>query len=123
MAIYYQGNVVNPTLIVPHDIYDNMQTSSGTIILLETYTIYKVKPTSDTTLVFNIDNLTNLTTKFVNFMLVLDFTDGLYTITWPSNVQWGNITPTITANVKYMFSFTKPAGENTWIGNQMFSWQ
>lgn len=123
MAIYYQGNVVNPTLVVPHDIYDNMQTSSGTIVLSETYTIYKVKPISDTTLAFNIDNLTNLTTKFVNFMLVLDFTDGLHTITWPTNVQWGNITPTMTANVKYMFSFTKPAGENTWIGNQMFSWQ
>lgn len=123
MAIYYNGNLVNPTLNVPHDIYDNVIQSTGDVELVETSTVYNVKPTSATTITFNTSNLNFIDTKYVTFMLVLDMTDGLQTITWPSNVQWGNISPTMTANVKYMFSFTKPAGENVWIGSQMFSWQ
>lgn len=123
MAIYYNGNLVNPTLNVPHDIYDNVIQSTGDVELVETSTVYNVKPTSATTITFNTSNLNFIDTKYVTFMLVLDMTDGLQTITWPNNVQWGNISPTMTANVKYMFSFTKPAGENVWIGSQMFSWQ
>ena len=123
MAIYYNGSIINPTLIVPHDIYDNAQQSGATVTLTETDTVYIVTPTAATTLVFNTDNLQHLTTKFVTFMLVIDCTNGVQEITWPTNVQWGNITPTMTANVKYMFSFTKPAGEDVWIGNQMYSWQ
>lgn len=122
MAIYYNGSVVSPTLNVPHDIYDNVQQSTGAVELSETNTVYTIKPTSATTISFSTTNLRYTSTKYVTFMLVLDMTDGLQTITWPLNVQWGNISPTMTANVKYMFSFTKPAGENVWIGNQMFSW-
>lgn len=122
MAIYYNGSVISPTLNVPHDIYDNVQESTGTIELTETNTVYKITPTAATTITFDTTNLRFINTKYVTFMLVLDMTNGLQTITWPVNVQWGNISPTMTANVKYMFSFTKPAGENVWIGNQMFSW-
>lgn len=123
MATYYNGQLINPTLVVPHDIYDNVSYSLGTVYLTETDTVYIIAPTSNTTITFDTTNLNNLDTKFVTFMLVIDCTNGLHEITWPTNVQWGNISPTMTSNVKYMFSFTKPAGENTWIGNQMYSWQ
>ena len=123
MSMYFNGQVVSPTLEIPHDIYDSATNSGATITLSETNTIYVVKPTEATTLSFVTTNLRFISTKYVTFMLVLDMTDGLQTITWPSTVQWGNISPTMTANAKYMFSFTKPAGENVWIGNQMFSWQ
>ena len=122
MAIYYNRNLISPTLNIPHDIYDNVVQSTGNVELIETATVYNIKPTSSTTISFNTTNLRYLDTKYVTFMLVLDMTDGLQTITWPNTVEWGNITPTMTANVHYMFSFTKPAGSTTWIGNQMFSW-
>lgn len=122
MAIYYNGMVISPELNVPHDIYDSVQQSTGSVTLSETNTVYYIKPTDETTISFNTANLRYANSKYVTFMLVLDMTDGLQTITWPLNVQWGNISPTMTANVKYMFSFTKPAGEDVWIGNQMYSW-
>lgn len=124
MAIYYNGKVVTPTFVVPHNIYDKVEIcGTGNIILSETSTIYSFKPTSDTTISFDTSNLINTNIEYTTFMLVLDFTDGVYNITWPNTVEWGNITPTITSNVKYMFSFTKPAGVNKWVGNQMFSFQ
>ena len=124
MGLYYNGHVVTPTLIVPRDIYDNVQNSgTSNIILDEVHTIYSFKPTSDSTISFETHNLLNINTEYVTFMLILDFTDGLYNITWPNTVEWGNIPPTMSANVKYMFSFTKPAGVNKWIGNQMYSFQ
>lgn len=122
MAIYYKGNLVNPTLVVPHDIYDDVVQATNNIELLETATVYNIKPTSEVTISFNTSNLTLIDTKYVTFMLVLDMTDGVQNVIWPNNVTWGNISPTMTANVHYMFSFTKPAGSNIWIGNQMFSW-
>lgn len=124
MGIYYNGSLIDPVLNVPHDIYDSVSqvSTSGLIELIDTVTVYNYKPTSNSTLTFSTTNLESLDSKYVNFMLVIDFTDNIYTINWPSNVQWGNISPTMTANAKYMFSFTKPAGENVWIGNQMFSW-
>lgn len=124
MGLYYNGHVVTPTLIVPRDIYDNVQTSgTSNIILDEVHTVYVYKPTADAALSFETHNLLNIDTEYVTFMLILDFTDGLHNITWPNTVEWGNITPTMTANVKYMFSFTKPAGVNKWVGNQMWSFQ
>jgi len=122
MAIYYKGSLVNPTLVVPHDIYDDVVQATNNIELLETATVYNIKPTSEITISFNTSNLTLIDTKYVTFMLVLDMTDGVQNVIWPNNVTWGNISPTITANVHYMFSFTKPVGSNIWIGNQMFSW-
>ena len=113
MAIYYNGKVVTPTFVVPHNIYDKVEIcGTGNIILSETSTIYSFKPTSDTAISFDTSNLINTDIEYTTFMLVLDFTDGVYNITWPNTVEWGNITPTITSNVKYMFSFTKPAGVN-----------
>ena len=123
MAIYYNGHIVAPTLVIPHDIYDEVQNcSNGIVTLSETSTVYYMKPTADVNMSFVTDNLSRLDNEYVTFMLVLDFTDGLHTVTWPNTVEWGNITPTMTSNVKYMFSFTRPAGANAWIGNQMYSW-
>lgn len=123
MSIYYNGNLVTPSLEVPQDIYNNVEQSISSITLSETTTVYIVKPTSAETITFNTDNLRFIDTKYVTFRLVLDMTDGIQTITWPSNIQWSDSVPSMTETKKYMFSFTKPAGENTWIGNQMFSWQ
>lgn len=123
MAIYYNGQIVNPTLVVPHDIYDDVVQSQPNIQLIETNTVYVIKPISDITISFDTTNLNFTDSKYTTFMLVLDMTDGIYNVTWPNTVQWGNISPTMTANVHYMFSFTKPAGSNVWIGNQMFSWE
>ena len=122
MAIYYNGSLISPTLNVPHDIYDNVVQSTGIVELIETATIYNIKPTAATVISFDTTNLQYLDTKYVTFMLVLDMTDGIQDVTWPTSVEWGNISPAMTANVHYMFSFTKPAGSNIWIGNQMFSW-
>lgn len=123
MAIYFNGKIVSPTLVIPHNIYDKVtQCATGNITLTETSTVYNLTPTSDTIINFDTTNLANIDTEFVTFMLVLDFTNGLQSITWPTNVEWGNITPTMTANAKYMFSFTKPVGSDKWIGNQMYSW-
>ena len=70
MAIYYNGSILSPTLNVPHDIYDNVQESTGTIELAETNTVYKVTPTSTTTISFDTTNLRYVSTKYVTFMLV-----------------------------------------------------
>lgn len=86
-------------------------------------TIYTIKPTGNINLNFSLDNLTIPENAFTTFYLVLDMSEGLQTVTWPSSVQWGNITPTMTSNVCYMFSFTKPYNANVWIANQMYSWE
>ena len=72
MTIYYNGSIVTPSLEVPHDIYDNVEQSTSSIVLSETNTVYVVKPTSATTLTFNSTNLRFTETKYVTFMLVLD---------------------------------------------------
>ena len=108
-------------------LYDNgttVTTSSNTVIqLTNNTTCYTIKPSAATTLSFDITNLTIPTNAMTTFYLIIDFSDGVYNVTWPTTVKWGNITPTITANVKYMFSFMKPYGSNIWIGNLMFTWE
>jgi len=107
-------------------LYDNgttVSTSSTTVIqLANNITAYTIKPSINITLSFDTQYLTIPTNALTTFFLIVDFSDGIYNITWPNTVIWGNITPTLTANVKYMFSFTKPYNENVWIANQMYSW-
>ena len=107
-------------------LYDNgttVTTSSSTVIqLANNTTAYTIKPSADITLSFDTQYLTIPTNALTTFFLIVDFSDGVYNITWPNTVVWGNITPTLTANAKYMFSFTKPYNENVWIANQMYSW-
>ena len=108
-------------------LYDNGATvtyqASTTIQLANNVTVYTLKPTGAITLTFSTNNLNIPTNAMTTFYLILDMTDGVQTVTWPTNVQWGNITPTMTANVKYMFSFMQPYNSNIWIGNQMASWE
>lgn len=107
-------------------LYDNgttVTTSSTTVIqLANNVTAYTIKPSTDITLSFDTQYLTIPTNALTTFFLIVDFSDGVYNITWPNTTVWGNITPTMTANAKYMFSFTKPYNENVWIANQMYSW-
>ena len=107
-------------------LYDNgvnVSTSSTTVISLQsTITVYTIKPSQDTTLSFSTSNLDIPQDALITFFLIVDFSDGVYNITWPNTTVWGNITPTMMANSKYMFSFTKPYNENVWIANQMYSW-
>lgn len=108
-------------------LYDNGTTVSyqanTTVFLVNNTTVYNIKPTGNIVLTFSTSNLNIPTNAMTTFYLILDMTDGVQTVTWPTNVQWGNITPTMTANVKYMFSFMQPYNSNIWIGNQMASWE
>lgn len=97
--------------------------ANTTVELASNTSAYTIKPTGSLTLTFSTNNLTIPTNALTTFYLILDMSDGVQTITWPSNVQWGNITPTMNANLCYMFSFTKPYNANIWIGNQMYSWE
>jgi len=108
-------------------LYDNgrsvLTSSNTTILLANNITCYTIKPTEDVSLSFSTENLSIPENALTTFFLIIDFSDGVYNITWPNIVQWGNITPTMAANVCYMFSFTKPYNANIWIGNQMYSWE
>lgn len=108
-------------------LYDNGTTVSyqanTTVFLVNNTTVYNIKPTGNIVLTFSTSNLNIPTNAMTTFYLILDMSDGVQTVTWPTNVQWGNITPTMTANVKYMFSFMQPYNSNIWIGNQMASWE
>jgi len=108
-------------------LYDNGTTityeANKTITLINNITAYTLKPTGAVTLTFSTENLNIPTNALTTFYLILDMSDGVQTVTWPTSVQWGNVTPTMTANLCYMFSFTKPYGTNIWIGNQMYSWE
>ena len=109
-AIYDIGAVVN-------------YASSTTVELASNTSAYTIKPTGSLTLTFSTNNLTIPTNALTTFYLILDMSDGVQTVTWPTNVQWGNISPSMNANLCYMFSFTKPYNANVWIGNQMYSWE
>lgn len=96
---------------------------TATVVLQDDISIYAITPTASTTIVFDKTHLTVPSNAFTTFYLVLNFTSGTQTITFPNNVQWGNISPTGTANVCYMYSFMQPYGTDIWIGNEMMSWQ
>lgn len=99
-----------------------------TINLVSTKQVYELTPTSDTTLVFNTDNLVEFNAQDsdveIEFTLYIKMVDAqqAWEITFPDTVVWGNTSPTMTAMANYKFSFCKPKGSNVWIGNQMYSW-
>lgn len=97
--------------------------TTSTVELEDEYTMYELVPNQDTTLVFDASNLTKTNDAWTTFYLFINMTDAqqAYEITWPTSIQWGNTSPTMTAMASYLFSFTKPKGSNVWIGNQMFS--
>lgn len=127
LGIATKGYVDSIAANFKRGLYDNgttVTTSSNTVIqLTNNTTCYTIKPSAAITLSFDITNLTIPTNAMTTFYLIIDFSDGVYNVTWPNTVQWGNITPTMTANVCYMFSFIKPYNANIWIGNQMWSWE
>jgi len=104
-----------PTTITP-------VSGTATVVLDETKVIYDVTPVEATTLVFDVSGLTIPTGNYIAFNLTLNMSAGVQTITFPASVQWGNVSPTLTSAVKYMFSFFSPDGGTTWIGNQSASW-
>jgi hypothetical protein len=104
---------------------DNTATTSGstiTIHLQDTTTIYKIKPLIDSTIVFDTTGLSFPSTCWTTFYLIVDFSDGNVNLIWPESVTWGNISPSGTAMVRYMYSFMKPDDDNVWLGNEMQSW-
>jgi len=104
-----------PTTITP-------VSGTATVVLDETKVIYDVTPVEATTLVFDVSGLTIPSGNYIAFNLTLNMSAGVQTITFPASVQWGNVSPTLTSAVKYMFSFFSPDGGTTWIGNQSASW-
>jgi hypothetical protein len=105
--------------------YPKTLTAGATVdvVLEDTKTMYELAPNQDTTITFNTTNLTQKDNAWATFYLFIDMTEAqqAYEITWDSNIQWGNTSPTMTAMVGYLFSFTKVKGSNVLIGNQMFS--
>jgi len=96
-----------------------------TVALDKEHKAYKITtPTSDFSLAIDNTNCP-IGYEIKDFILIIDMTNSsqAYEVTWANNIQWGNTSPTMTAMVKYMFSFTTIDGGTTWIGNQMFSWQ
>jgi len=113
-------------------IYNHVNTleANGTVTinLVPTKQVYELTPTSNTTLVFNTDNLVEFNAQDsdveIEFTLYIKMVDAqqAWEITFPDTVVWGNTSPTMTAMANYKFSFCKPKGSNVWIGNQMYSW-
>lgn len=95
---------------------------TATVVLEDSKVIYDVTPVASTTLVFDVSGLTIPANNYIAFNLTLNMSAGVQTMTFPASVQWGNVTPTLTSAVKYMFSFFSPDGGTTWIGNQSASW-
>lgn len=95
---------------------------TATVVLEDSKVIYDVTPVEATTLVFDVSGLTIPTNNYIAFNLTLNMSAGVQTMTFPASVQWGNVSPTLTSAVKYMFSFFSPDGGTTWIGNQSASW-
>lgn len=107
--------------------YDASKTLSPdslvTVSLEDNITVYKLAPNQETTLVFDTSILNIPAGATSTFYLLLDMSGGTQTINFPAGVQWGNTSPTMTADVKYLLSFMTPDDGVTWIGNQMFSYE
>jgi hypothetical protein len=95
---------------------------TATVVLENSKVVYEVTPVKATTLIFDVSGLTIPSGNYIAFNLTLNMSAGVQTITFPASVQWGNVSPTLTSAVKYMFSFFSPDGGTTWIGNQSASW-
>lgn len=113
-------------------IYNHVNTlepnATVAINLVPTKQVYELTPTSNTTLEFNIANLTEFNAQDsdveIEFTLYIKMVNAqqAWEITFPDTVVWGNTSPTMTAMANYKFSFCKPKGSSVWIGNQMYSW-
>lgn len=109
-------------------IFDKMEDvsiSEGALALApnKNSSIYKVVPSADFSFSIDVSSLNIPANTAVTFYLLVDMTDGTHEITWADNIQWGNTSPTMTAMVKYLVSFTTFDGGTSWVGNQMYSWQ
>ena len=130
---YPSAKLLFDSLALKNDIYEKIKVlteSSGNyaITLEESYRCYKIVPTADFTVSFDISQLNIPANTMFSFYLLIDesaASDSWQVTQWGtgSNVQWGNTSPTMTAMVKYLFSFTTFDGGQTWVANQMYSWQ
>lgn len=98
--------------------------ASITIELDKKYGAYRItNPPADFALTIDASKLNLENDELYDFVLIIDESgsNNAYQISNASDFEWGNTSPTITAMVKYMFSFCTDDGGITWVGNQMFS--
>ena len=95
-----------------------------TVTLEKGYGAYRINtPSADFNLTIDGSALGLTNQELFDFVLIIDMTNSsqAYEVTWDNKIEWGNTSPTMTAMVKYMFSFCTDDGGTTWVGNQMFS--
>lgn len=103
-------------------------TPSGniSITLDKKFGAYRISnPSSDFALSIDASALNLNENELYDFVLIIDMSGSnqAYEVTWDSKIEWGNTSPTMTAMIKYMFSFCTDDGGKTWVGNQMFSFR
>ena len=95
-----------------------------TIQLDKKYGAYRItNPSADFSLTIDASKLNLVNDELYDFVLIVDESgsNNAYQISNADDFEWGNTSPTMTAMVKYMFSFCTDDGGVTWVGNQMFS--
>lgn len=106
-------------------IKDITPSANITVTLEKKYGAYRiVNPTQAFSLTIDGSGLNLNNGELYDFVLIIDMSGSsqAYDVTWDtSKIEWGNTSPTMTAMVKYMFSFCTDDGGTTWVGNQMFS--
>lgn len=106
-------------------IKDITPSANITVTLEKKYGAYRIiNPTQAFSLTIDGSGLNLNNGELYDFVLIIDMSGSsqAYDVTWDtSKIEWGNTSPTMTAMVKYMFSFCTDDGGTTWVGNQMFS--
>lgn len=99
------------------------------ITLDDVHTLYDLTPDTDiTSITIDDSHLSEKDNAWYTFYLHINMdnpTNTAYNFPWEStqNIKWGNTSPTMTAAVHYLLSFTKPKGSNVFVANQCYSWQ
>ena len=111
-------------------IYDKIANSTisegtATIQLSENQSIYKITPTADFTVSIDTSKLSIPENSAITFYLLVDESEATdaWQMTNADDFKWGNTSPTMTAMVKYLFAFSSFDGGQTWVANQMYSWE
>lgn len=102
-------------------VYQNMQTSTGNIILEDRVTIYK-RTKNDIPTVFDASQLTSLN-KVITFELYIVAGGTYVEPVWPSNLIWVDEEPDLSVvEENNLLAFRSLDGGATWIGNLQCSW-
>lgn len=98
---------------------------TATVELEEDKNVYKVTPSADFDLEIDVSQLNINSNMMVTFYLLVDTSSAndACEISNADDFKWGNTSPTMTAMVHYLFAFSSFDGGQTWVANQMYSWE